>query len=132
VPIRLHTLPGVGGHTQWASLSAFDLSLRFDLLQLGNRDGLLFGNLREFERGLQNALWQLGGVPVEHRTDRMSAAVNNLCDEKEFTRAYEGLLRHYQIHGQKAQAGQANENGDVEQRHYRFKQAVDQALMLRG
>jgi hypothetical protein len=82
--------------------------------------------------GMQNALWQLGGVPLEHRTDRMSAAVNNLCDEKEFTQAYEGLLRHYQLRGQKTQAGQANENGDVEQRHYRFKQAVDQALMLRG
>lgn len=82
--------------------------------------------------GLQNALWQLGGVPLEHRTDRMSAAVNNLCDAKEFTRAYEGLLRHYRISGQKIQAGQANENGDVEQRHYRFKQAADQALMMRG
>ena len=82
--------------------------------------------------GLQNALWQLGGVPAEHRADRMSAAVNNLCDAKEFTRAYEGLLRHYRISGQKIQAGNANENGDVEQRHYRFKQAADQALMLRG
>lgn len=82
--------------------------------------------------GLQNALWELGGVPLEHRTDRLSAAVNNLVDTREFTRAYEGLLRHYRINGQKAQAGQANENGDVEQRHYRFKNAVDQALMLRG
>ena len=82
--------------------------------------------------GLQNAFWQLGGVPREHRTDRMSAAVNNLCDGKEFTQAYEGLLRHYRIGGQKIQAGQANENGDVEQRHYRFKQAADQALMMRG
>jgi len=82
--------------------------------------------------GLQNALWQLGGVPSEHRTDRMSAAVNNLCDAKEFTRAYEGLLRHYRISGQKIQAGQANENGDVEQRHYRFKQAAEQALLMRG
>jgi hypothetical protein len=36
--------------------------------------------------GLQNALWQLGGVPLEHRTDRMSAAVNNLCDAKEASR----------------------------------------------
>jgi len=71
--------------------------------------------------GLQNALWELGGVPLEHRTDRLSAAVNNLIDTREFTRAYEGLLRHYRINGQKAQAGQANENGDVEQRHYRFK-----------
>jgi hypothetical protein len=82
--------------------------------------------------GLQNALWQLGGVPAEHRTDRMSAAVNNLSDAKEFTRAYEGRLRHYRISGQKIQAGQANENGDVEQRHYRFKQAADQELMMRG
>jgi hypothetical protein len=82
--------------------------------------------------GLQNALWELGGVPSEHRSDRMSAAVNNLIDTSEFTRAYEGLLRHYGIVGQKIQAGQAHENGDIEQRHYRFKQTVDQALMLRG
>jgi hypothetical protein len=62
----------------------------------------------------------------------MSAAVNNLCDAKEFTRAYEGLLRHYRLGGQKIQARHANENGDVEQRHYRFKQSAEQALMMRG
>ena len=32
----------------------------------------------------------------------------------------------------RSRRGQANENGDVEQRHYRFKQAADQALMMRG
>src|SRR5581483_4725729 len=62
----------------------------------------------------------------------MSAAVNNLTDRKEFTQAYESLLAHYGLAGQKIQAGRANENGDVEQRHYRFKQAVAQALMMRG
>jgi Mu transposase, C-terminal domain len=82
--------------------------------------------------GLQNALWELGGVPREHRSDRMSAAVNNLSDAREFTAAYASLLRHYGLGGQKIQAGKANENGDVEQRHYRFKQAVVQALMMRG
>jgi hypothetical protein len=82
--------------------------------------------------GLQDALWELGGVPSEHRSDQMSAAVNNLVDPKEFTQAYEGLLRHYKLTGQKIQAGQAHENGDIEQRHYRFKQAADQALMMRG
>jgi hypothetical protein len=82
--------------------------------------------------GLQNALWELGGVPREHRSDRMSAAVNNLTDLSEFREAYSALLRHYDLHGQKIQAGRANENGDVEQRHYRLKQAIDQALMLRG
>ena len=58
--------------------------------------------------GLRNALWRLGGVTSEHRTDPMSAAVNNLKDAKEFTRAYD-LWRHYRINGQKIQAGWANE-----------------------
>jgi hypothetical protein len=88
--------------------------------------------------GLQNALWTLGGVPAEHRTDRLSAAVNNLAkqpDERRepaFTRRYQALLDHYGLTGRKIQAGKANENGDVEQSHHRFKKALDQALMLRG
>jgi len=55
--------------------------------------------------GLQKALWELGGVPREHRSDRMSAAVNNLTDRKEFTQACESLLAHYGVEGQKIQAG---------------------------
>jgi hypothetical protein len=82
--------------------------------------------------GLQNALWELGGVPAEHRTDSLSAAVNNLRDKAEFTTRYEGLLAHYQLQGSHTSPGRAHENGDVEQSHYRFKRAVDQALSLRG
>ncbi len=88
--------------------------------------------------GLQNALWALGGVPAEHRTDRLSSAVNNLAKDVDqqrrpaFTLRYQTLLAHYGLTGRKIQAGKANENGDVEQRHHRFKQALDQALMLRG
>ena len=82
--------------------------------------------------GLQNALWELGGVPSEHRTDRMSTAVNNMTEEREFTTRYEALLRHYRLEGRKIQAGRANENGDVEQRHHRLKRAVEQMLLLRG
>jgi hypothetical protein len=81
--------------------------------------------------GLQNALWELGGAPTLHRTDRMSTAVNNMSEEREFTTRYEALLRHYRMEGQKIQTGKANENGDVEQRHYRLKRAVEQALLLR-
>jgi hypothetical protein len=62
----------------------------------------------------------------------MSAAVNNLNDLTEFRAAYAGLLKHYGIEGQKIQAGHAHENGDIEQRHYRLKQAISQALMLRA
>jgi hypothetical protein len=82
--------------------------------------------------GLQNALWSLGGVPAEHRTDRLTAAVHKTEHPEEFTQRYEAMLRHYRLVGQKIQAGQANENGDVEQSHHRFKRAVDQALLLRG
>jgi transposase len=82
--------------------------------------------------GLQNALWELGGVPAEHKTDRLSAAVHKVNHPEEFTRDYSRLLKHYGLRGRKIQAGKAHENGDIEQRHFRFKNAVDQALMLRG
>ena len=43
--------------------------------------------------GLQNALWLIGGAPREHRTDSLSAAFKNLCDEEDFTRGYRGAVR---------------------------------------
>jgi hypothetical protein len=41
--------------------------------------------------GLQNALWALGGVPVQHRSDSLSAAFRNLDRDAEadLTRRYE-------------------------------------------
>ena len=89
-------------------------------------------SFESLSEGMQNALWELGGSPADHRTDRLSTAVNNMSNEKEFTSRYQALLRHYRMEGQKIQAGKGNENGDIEQRHHRLKRAVDQALMLRG
>jgi hypothetical protein len=88
-----------------------------------------FASLSE---GLQNALWELGGVPLLHRTDRMTAAVNNLTEQADFQKSYQALLGHYGLDGRKIQTGRPNENGDVEQRHYRFRRALEQALLLRG
>ena len=82
--------------------------------------------------GLQNALWKLGGVPACHQSDRFTAAVDNSKAPAEFTARYQALLNYYRMNGLKIQTGKPNENGDVEQRHHRFKRAVDQALMLRG
>lgn len=89
-------------------------------------------SFESLSEGLQNALWELGGVTEAHRTDRLSTAVHKVPSPEEFTQRYKALLNHYRIEGQKIQAGQPNENGDVEQSHHRFKKAVDQALMLRG
>lgn len=82
--------------------------------------------------GLQNALWELGKVPARHRTDRLSAAVNNMSDPREFTQRYEGLLGHYRMQGEKTQPLSPHENGDAEQSHFRLKSAMEQALLLRG
>jgi hypothetical protein len=89
-------------------------------------------SFESLSEGLQNALWELGGVPRSHRTDRLTTAVQKVEHPEEFTQRYGSLLRHYGLQGQKTQAASPNENGDIEQRHHRFKRAVDQALMLRG
>jgi hypothetical protein len=89
-------------------------------------------SFESLSEGVQNALWELGGVPQRHRTDCLSAAVANGSDMKEFTGRYQGLLGHYGLQAEKTNPNSGNENGDVEQRHHRFKRAVDQALMLRG
>jgi len=82
--------------------------------------------------GLQNALWELGGTPSVHQTDCLTSAVNKLENLEEFTQRYRALLSHYGLRGLRGQPGTPHENGDVEQRHHRFKRAVEQALLLRG
>lgn len=82
--------------------------------------------------GLQNALWELGALPQEHRTDSLSAAVNLIGNRDEFTARYQGLLTHYSLRASHTSPGRGNENGDVEQSHHRFKKSVAQELILRG
>ena len=89
-------------------------------------------NLESLSEGFQNALWQVGGSPYRHRTDRLTAAMSNFANQPKFGARYKALLDHYGIEGSKTQASSPNENGDVEQSHHRLKSAVDQALMLRN
>jgi hypothetical protein len=105
------------------------------VLTYSNWEALTLCYSESFEslsEGLQNALWELGGVPERHRTDCLSAAVANTSNRDEFTLRYRSLLEHYELRAEKTNPDSGNENGDVEQRHNRFKRAVDQALMLRG
>ncbi len=89
-------------------------------------------SFESLSEGLQNALWELGGVPKMHRTDCLTTAVHKADHPEEFTRSYQDLLDHYGLTGCKTNPASPHENGDVEQRHYRFKRALDQALLLRG
>jgi hypothetical protein len=89
-------------------------------------------SFESLSEGLQAALWELGGVPQAHQTDRLTAAVHNALHQEEFTQRYQALLRHYGLTGRKTQAASPNENGDVEQRNHRLKKAIQQTLLLRG
>jgi hypothetical protein len=83
-------------------------------------------------QGLQNALWQAGGAPQEHRTDSLSAAFKNLAEEEDFTLRYTALLDHYGMAGTRNNRGLSHENGSVESSHRYLKEAIEQALLLRG
>jgi len=84
--------------------------------------------------GIEAALWQLGDVPRQHRTDHLGAAIRPLdaAERAAATDRYAALLGHYGMVATTNNAGIAHENGAVEQAHHRFKQAVDQALRVRG
>jgi transposase len=83
---------------------------------------------------LQHALWTLGGVPREHRSDSLSAAYRNLDAEaaKDVTRRYEEFCAHYGMAASRCNPGQPHENGAVESHNRHLKIALDQALILRG
>ena len=85
-------------------------------------------------RSLQNALWSLGGVPAEHRSDSLSAAFRNLDRDaaEDQTRRYEALCAHYGMQPTRNNRGVAHENGAIESQHGHLKRVVAQALLLRG
>ncbi len=59
---------------------------------------ICFGETFEaLAEGMEKALWQIGGVPQQHRTDHLSAAVRHLpkTDQDEWTARYQALMSHY-------------------------------------
>ena len=84
--------------------------------------------------GLQNALWGLGGVPKEHRSDSLSAAFRNLTvdAQQDLTQRYQSLMRHYEMEPSRNNTGIAHENGSIESAHGHLKNVLRDELLLRG
>ena len=84
--------------------------------------------------GFESCIWQIGGVPRQHRTDHLGAAIHPLDADgrAQAKRRYDLLMAHYGLEPTTNNLGVAHENGDVEQEHRQFKRAVDQALRARG
>jgi len=84
-------------------------------------------------RGIQGALWALGGVPEVLRSDNLSAATHELSSGgRELTSRYRDLLLHYDLKSTRIQPGKAHENGVAEKSNDIIKGALVQALVLRG
>ena len=139
-------LPGVDAQSDFTHMTALAITLGgvpfphlvFHLvLSYSNVEAIQLCFSESFEslvEGIETCLWHLGGVPQRHRTDHLSAAIHPLdADGRGLAKErYSALMRHYGMEPTTNTLGVAHENGDVEQSHHRFKEAVDQALRVRG
>jgi transposase len=119
------------------SRAIFDHLIFHFMLTYSNMEAVHICFSESFEalsEGMEACIWELGGTPLWHRTDNLTAAVIKPLPDggHEFTDKYQTLLAYYSMEPRANKAGCANQNGDVEQSHHRFKKAVDQALRVRG
>ena len=113
----------------------FDHTLFHCVLTYSNVESVSLCFSESFESlstGIQKAFWEFGGVPQRHRSDSLSAAINNHSSRKSHTARYTALMEHYGCQAERTNARCANENGDVESANGHLKQRIDQALLLRG
>ena len=94
-------------------------------------------SLLALRQGIQNAVFRLGHVPLEHWTDHSTAATHEPSAEDEsgrrvFNARYAATMKHLGMKPFTIQAGEAHENGDVESLNGVLKRRIEQHLLLRG
>jgi len=82
--------------------------------------------------GYGAAVWALGAVAPEHRTDNLSAATHRFGSSRAFNEGWSRFLAHHGVKPSRNNPGEGHENGSVEKSHHLFKNAVEQHLLLRG
>lgn len=84
-------------------------------------------------RGLQDAFWDLRGVPAVCRSDNLSAATHQIPGGgRELNRRFAAVLEHYGVSSTRIEPRQSHQNGVVEKAHDILKSALEQALVIRG
>jgi hypothetical protein len=98
-------------------------------------------SLAALRRGIQAALFQLGGVPEFSQTDNSTAATHRIPSGQEaqveghrrpFNAEYLALVRHFGMKARTTEIGAKEQNGDVEASHRALKARLEQALLVRG
>jgi len=96
--------------------------------------GLAFSETFEaLVRGLQGALWELGGVPSVWRSDNLSAATHQIPGGgRELNRRFAAVLEHYGAKSTRIEPRKSHQNGVAEKANDILKSAIDQELVIRG
>jgi len=137
-------LPGVQSQSDYTEMNSLNITIagthfkhllfhfmltysRWETVSIAYEES--FASLAE---GYEKAVWDLGAVAIEHRTDNLTAATKKVGGSREFTVRWRNVMKHYGVTPTRNNPGVSNENGSVEKSHDLFKTAIDQQLMLRG
>lgn len=90
-------------------------------------------SLAAIKRGVQEALFRLGRVPLFHQTDNSTSATHDLKTGKRgFNEEYAGVMRHFGMKPRTTGVGKKEQNGDVEALNGALKRRMKQHLLMRG
>jgi len=82
--------------------------------------------------GYTAAIWELGAVAPEHRTDNLTAATHSFGNGREFNKSWNDFLKHHGVKPSRNNPGESHENGSVEKSNDLIKKNIEQQLLLRG
>ena len=89
-------------------------------------------SFESLSKGYDEAVWFLGYVAPEHRTDNLTAATQVCGSKRVFTKNWKEVMNHYGVTPSRNNPGVSHENGSIEKSHDLLKNAIRQQLMLRG
>ena len=139
--------PGVTLQLDWFSMKALQITIQgqpYDHLLC--HGVLLYSNWEwarpcrsesflSLKQTVQEALFQVGGVPQYLETDNSSSATHQVQrghPKRTLNTRYTSLLAHYGLQARTINVGCPHENGTVEAQHGHLRRRLDQALLLRG
>lgn len=90
-------------------------------------------SLAAIKRGVQEALFRLGKLPLFHQTDNSTSATHDLKTGKRgFNEEYAAIMRHFGMKPRTTAVGKKEQNGDVESLNGALKRRLKQHLLMRG
>ena len=90
-------------------------------------------SLAAIKRGVQEALFRLGKLPMFHQTDNSTSATHDLKTGKRgFNEEYAAVMRHFGMRPRTTAVGKKEQNGDVEALNGALKRRMKQHLLMRG